>query len=188
MAAVAYLLCVGVAVAGDDERDSLDQIIRDHWSWTLEQSPTFATSLGVRDYDDRLGDPSIAAMDAAIESEKEFLRRLEALDRGALTDEEKLNFDLLVLDLKNDIDGAAFGGKYLAITNRAGPHTFITGLADDLPFFTKADFESYVKRLAAAPAYLDAVIARLQAGVDAGWTQPCAPMDGYEKTIRIPHR
>lgn len=180
-AAAVAVLSVSSAFAAD----SLDQIMRDHWAWKLEQSPTFATTLGVRDYDDRLGDPSLAAYDAGVVAEKEFLGRLEALDEGALSAGEQLNRDLLALGLRNDIDGAAFGGKYMAITNRSGPHTFITGLPDDLPFFAKADYESYVKRLGAVPAYMDATIERLGEGVKTGWTQPCAPMEGYEKTIRF---
>ncbi len=181
----ASTLLIGAAFGAGPESDSLDRIIEDHWAWTLEQNPTFATSVGVRDHDDRLGDPSLAAIDASIEAEKKFLGRLEAISRDGLSEEDRLNYDLLALDLSNDIEGAKFGGKYLAITNRAGPHTFLMGLPDDLPFFTKADYESYVTRLGAAPAYIDAVIARLQAGVGAGWTQPCAPMEGYEKTIRF---
>ncbi len=169
------------AIAADD---SLDQIIKDHWTWSLSQSPTFATTLGVRDFDDRLGDPSLDAYDAGIAAEKAFLARLDALDHMQMTSDQQLNFDLLKLDLENDIAGAAFGGKYLAITNRAGPHTFIAGLPDDLPFFTKADYESYLKRLAAAPGYIDQTIAVLRAGVDEGWTQPCEAMGGYEATIR----
>jgi len=184
VAAIAALV-TGSALAAEVKDDSLDQVIRDHWSWTLEQNPTYATTLGVRDYDDRLGDPSLASFDAGISAEKEFLRRLAAIDRNALSEDERLNLDLLSRDLQNDIDGAAFGGKYMAITNRAGPHTFIAGLPDDLPFFTKADYESYVTRLGAVPAYMDAVIATLDAGVKAAWTQPCAPMEGYEQTIRF---
>jgi len=183
MIGVAAAAAFGFAAA--EPADSLDAVIKDHWAWTLEQNPTFATSLGVRDYDDRLGDPSLAAVDAAVEKEKALLGRLEALDREALPEADRLNYDLLALDLRNDIEAASFGGKYLAITNRAGPHTFITGLPDDLPFFTRADFESYVKRLDATPAYIDAVIARLKAGIDAGWTQPCQAMEGYEETIRF---
>jgi uncharacterized protein (DUF885 family) len=166
-------------------QDSLQSIIKDHWAWTLEQSPTFATSLGVRDYDDRLGDSSLAAYKAAVEDQKGFLARLEALDEDSLQGDERVNYDLLTLDLKNEIEASAFGGKYLAITNRYGPHTFLTGLPDDLPFFTAADYDSYVKRLNAAPAYIDGVIERLSKGVDTGWVQPCASMAGYEKTIRF---
>jgi uncharacterized protein (DUF885 family) len=181
--AAALVLSSGAAFAAGD--DSLDQIIKDHWSWTLQRNPTFATSLGVRDYDDRLEDTSLAAYDAGIAAEKIFIQRLDALDQSSLGEEGSLNARLLRLNLQNDVDGSGFGGKYMAISNRAGPHTFLTGLPDDLPFFTKADYESYIKRLNAAPAYFDGVIETLAAGVKAGWVQPCAPMAGYEETIRF---
>ncbi len=178
----AALACAAAPVVA---QDSLPAIIKDHWAWTLEQSPTFATSLGVRDYDDQLGDSSLAGFDAAIENQKAILARLEALDAAALTPSDRINLDLLKLDLESEIDASAFGGKYLAITNRRGPHTFITGLPDDLPFFTTADYESYVKRLDAAPAYFEGVGERLVKGVETGWVQPCASMAGFEKTIRF---
>ncbi len=179
---VAALAC---AAAPAMAQDSLQAVIKDHWAWTLEQSPTFATSLGVRAYDDRLGDSSLAGYDVAIEDQKAFLARLKALDAAALTPADRLNLDLLTLDLESEMDASAFGGKYLAITNRRGPHTFITGLPDDLPFFTTADFESYVKRLGAAPAFFNGVTERLSKGVETGWVQPCASMAGFEKTIRF---
>lgn len=179
--AAAMTLFVSPAFA----QDTLQTIIKDHWAWTLEQSPTFATSLGVRDYDDQLGDSSLAAYEAAVEDQKAFLARLEALDETALQNDDRVNYDLLTLDLQNEIAASKFGGKYLAVTNRYGPHTFITGLPDDLPFFTLADYESYVKRLNAAPAYIGGVIERLSKGVETGWVQPCASMAGYEKTIRF---
>lgn len=181
--ALAFLAACAAAPAY--AQDSLGAIIKDHWSWSLAQSPTFATSLGVRAYDDRLDDSSLAAYEAAVEDQKAFLARLVALDAGALPSAERVNYDLLKLDLENDIEAARFGGKYLAISNRSGPHTFLTGLPDDLPFFTAADYESYVKRLNAAPAYVEGVIGRLEKGIEAGWVQPCASMAGYEKSIRF---
>jgi uncharacterized protein (DUF885 family) len=182
LSAAALVLFASAAFAA--ESDSLDRIITDHWAWTLERNPTFATSLGVRDYDDRLEDASLAAYDAGIAAEKAFIQRLDALNQASLGDEASLNAKLLRLDLQNDVDGSAYGGKFMAITNRSGPHTFLAGLPDDLPFFSKADYESYIKRLNAAPAYFDGVIETLAAGVEAGWVQPCAPMAGYEETIR----
>ncbi|NWG71897.1 MAG: DUF885 domain-containing protein [Parvularculaceae bacterium] len=163
--------------------DSLDAIIADHWAWNLEQNPVEATRQGVRKYDNLLPDRSLAADDAALAKKMEFLARLDALESGGLSDRDRLNRDLLRLDLARDIEGATFGGRYLAITNRAGPHTFLAGLPDDLPFFTKADYESYIARLNAAPKYVDGTIERLKAGVKEGWTQPCAPMEGFEKSI-----
>jgi len=163
--------------------DSLDAIIEDHWAWSLETDPIEATRQGVRTYDDRLPDRSLAGGEAAIAKEKEFLARIDALDAGALSEKDRLNRDLLRLDLSRDIEGAGFGGKYLAISNRAGPHTFLARLPDDLPFFTRGDYQSYIARLNAAPVYVVGVTERLRAGVKEGWTQPCAPMEGYEKSI-----
>ncbi len=183
LSAATLILSASAAFAADS--DSLDQIITDHWAWTLERNPTFATSLGVRDYDDRLEDTSLAAYSAGIAAEKAFIQRLDGLDRASLDDEASLNAKLLRLDLQNDVDGSAYGGKFMAITNRSGPHTFLAGLPDDLPFFSKADYESYIERLNAAPAYFDGVVETLAAGIEAGWVQPCAPMAGYEETIRF---
>jgi uncharacterized protein (DUF885 family) len=183
LALAAAAAALNIGWAGAANADSLKEILDDHWAWRLEQDPTFATTQGVRTYDDRLGDTSLAAFDKAIETQKEFLARVEKLDATGMSAEEKLNRDLMKLQLSNQIEGAKFGQKYLAITNRRGPHTDITGLPDDLPFFTKADYQSYVARLNATPAFFAGTTERLRAGVKEGWTQPCAPMEGFEKSI-----
>lgn len=184
LAAVAVLtLFSGAAGARQTAAEALKSVIDDHWANRLEQSPTFATTLGVRDYDDRLGDPSLAAYDASVETMRGFLARLGAIDAAALGPDDRLNYDLLRLELENGIEGAKYGQKYMTVTNRAGPHTFIARLPDQLPFFTRADYESYVARLNDIPRYMTASIERLRAGVAAGWTQPCAPMEGYERSI-----
>lgn len=164
--------------------DTLDQIMEDHWAWTLSENPTFATTLGVRDYDDRLGDPSLEGEARREARTAEFIERLEALDPAQLSAEDAVNYKLLLLDLKNDVEGAQFGGKYFLMTNRYGPQNEITDLASQLPFFTLADYESYVARLEAAPAFLEAATETLRAGAEAGWTRPCAAMEGVEETIR----
>ncbi|WP_306253039.1 DUF885 family protein [Parvularcula sp. IMCC14364] len=160
-----------------------EQVMSDHWASNLEQSPTFATSLGVREYDDRLSDPSLAAYDAGIETAKGFLARLEAIATNGLNEANALNYTLLKLQLENAIEAADFGGKYMIITNRGGPHMNLTRLPSQLPFFSKADYQSYVSRLAKIPEYLERATGRVRAGLEAGWVQPCEPMTGYEQSI-----
>ncbi|MBB5517762.1 DUF885 domain-containing protein [Amphiplicatus metriothermophilus] len=184
----AMIFTVGAAVmapagAQESASEALQDILDDHWAWMLEENPVFATSLGVRDYDDRLPDASLEAYEASVEKAREFVARLDALDADALSAEERLNRDLLRLDLAQDVEAAQYGGKYLVISGRGGPHTFLANLPDRLPFLTKADYESYIARLRVAPAYVDQVKERLRAGVEAGWTQPCVIMEGYEKSI-----
>jgi len=164
---------------------AFETLLEDHWASVLEANPTFATSLGERAYDDRLGSVSLTAHDARMARSERFLDRLAAIDRAALTAEDQTNYDLLQRELKTTLEGDAFGGKYLVMTNRNGPHTFLTRLPDRLPFFTLADYESYIARLGDMPRYLREARAVMGAGIDAGWTQPCKPMEGVSESIRF---
>ena len=163
--------------------DQFESLLQKHWSSVLKNAPTFATSLGVREYDDRLRDPSLQAYESEIEETKELLNEFEALELSALSKDNQLNHALMTMQLKTDIEASAFGGKYMIMTNRGGPHMTLAGLPDRLPFFTKADYASYVTRLSLMPEYLEKSTERLAAGLADGWVQPCAPMQGFEKSI-----
>ena len=167
------------------QAEGLAPILDDHWAMVLAESPTFATSLGVRDHDTELSDPSLAAYEAGIAARRALLERLAALDEAALSEDDRLNRDLLTLDLEGEVEASRHGGRYMLVTNRGGPHLSLTGLPERLPFRSEADYASYVARLGAMPAYMDAATERLRAGLGAGWVQPCAPMTGYEDSISV---
>lgn len=162
---------------------ALQTILDDHWTMTLRESPTFATTVGVRTYDGQLPNPSLSAYEAGIEERRNLLSRLEKISASRLSEEDRLDRDLLMLELQNEIDAAAYGGKYMIMTNRGGPHLFLTGLPRSLPFRTEADYRSYVTRLKKMPVYMNMATERLRVGIEAGWVQPCAPMAGYEDSI-----
>jgi uncharacterized protein (DUF885 family) len=154
-----------------------------HWNWFTSQDPTFATSLGIRDHDDKLSDPSLDAYKAGVARQKAFLTQFQAIGVAALSEPNQLNHALMVLNLGYEIEAAKYGGKYMLITNRGGPHTSLTRLPSRLPFFTKADYQSYVTRLGVIPDTLKKSTDTLRSGLEAGWVQPCAPMVGYESSI-----
>jgi uncharacterized protein (DUF885 family) len=160
-----------------------EQLMNEHWNWYTSQYPSFATSLGIRDYDDKLSDPSLDAYDARITYQKLLLTQFQASDLLALSKANQLNHALMVLNLEYEIEAANFGDKYMLITNRSGPHMSLTRLPSRLPFFSKADYESYVTRLSAVPEALEKATDTLRSGLEAGWVQPCAPMMGYESSI-----
>lgn len=160
-------------------------LLERHWAYSLAHNPVFATSLGVRDYDTQLSDPSLEAYEVHIQRLAEFQLELQGLNADRLSVARQLDYRLLALDLANKIEAANFGGKYMLITNRGGPHLDMTGLPERLPFFTKDDYRSYIARLGGVSRYLEQATGRLQAGLKAGWGQPCTPMEGYESTISI---
>ena len=155
----------------------------EHWNWFLSQNPSFATSLGIRNYDDKLKDPSLDAYDARIAFQKTLLTQFQDIDVSALSKANQLNYALMVLNLGYKIEAANFGGKYMLITNRGGPHMTLTRLPSRLPFFSKADYTSYLARLSVMPETLDKATDTIRSGLKAGWVQPCAPMTGYERSI-----
>ncbi len=164
-------------------QDSFQTIMEEHWQWVLQQNPAFATSLGIRDYDDRLEDPSLQAYQQSIEKQQHFIERLQALNVRQLSQADELNYQLLLLELQNNVEASKFGGKYMLLTNRNGPHINATGLPNRLPFFTIEDYESYIARLRKIPEYMKRATKRIQAGLEQGWVQPCESMRGYEKSI-----
>jgi len=182
-----FALCLTVLItsqlshAGDAD---FQAVMDKSWQANLKSYPTFATSLGVRDYDDQLDDPSLEAFDAQVAQATALLNELNGIDRSELSTANQLNYDLLKLDLENEIEESRHGGKYLIMNNRNGPHLDLTSLATRLPFFTLADFQSYVTRMDQMGTYMDRATQRIRMGLEAGWVQPCAPMEGYEESIK----
>ncbi len=178
------LFTIGLSSAYGASDEKFERLLNDHWENQLAENPTFATSLGVRDYDALLPNPSLTAYAKSVQKAETFLSRLDAIEIKSLSATNQLNYRLLALDLKNQIEAAKHGGgKYMIMTNRGGPHLTLTSLVGRLPFFTHADYQSYLARLNVMPEYLQRATARLQAGLEAGWVQPCEPMRGFEKSI-----
>ena len=180
------MLCVfgsSYSVAKNEIDQKFESLMDQHWALQLKQSPEFATSVGVRDYDHLLSDPSLQAYDSLIERYRDFATTLQSLPVSRLSASNQLNHSLLLLDLNNEIEGAEHGGKYLIMNNRSGPHLTLTGLVGRLPFFKQSDYQSYLARLALMPEYMERATSRIKAGLGKGWVQACSPMNGYEQSI-----
>ncbi len=163
--------------------DDLAALLRDAWAYTLSQAPTYATSLGVRDYDNQIGDPSIAAMDAQAAKAAEFLRRLDAIPTDSLGEQERVSAAILRRELQSTIAGNRFGQRLMLFSTYSGWHQGFAGMADNLPFATGADYRSYLARIAQYPAYNDEALRVSQMGVDQGYVLPCAVLGNVERSI-----
>jgi len=180
--AVLALLLATPAMATPSE--DLARLMDEHWQWTLEQSPTLATSVGDHRYDDRLGDPSIAAMDRRATQEQAFLTRLDAIPEAGLDDTGKVNRQILHRLLSDDVEGNRFGQRLMVFTSYYSPWQGIAGLGEDTAFRGKADYENYLRRLARFPANGDILLDITRQAVAGGYVQPCVTLGGLEQSIR----
>ena len=155
------------------------------WQWALDNSPQLATSVGDRRGDGKLGDLTLEGYDRQIAESRAFLARLDAIDGDALPADLRVDRGIVRRSLADAVAGSAFDhDRYVLFTNRGGWFSTLPSLANRSPFFTEADYASYLDRLAAYPAVNRAGIARSREAVARGLTQACEPMEGLTDRLR----
>ena len=179
----ALLLAATAAPAIAAPSDDLARLVAEHWAWWLSVNPEQATALGERRYDDRLSDLSLEGADAQARQAKLFLDRLRAIPDAGLSAPEQVNKGVLARLLDGQVTGNGFGARQMLFTTYYGWHQGFAELASNLPFRTRADYESYLKRLALYPRYNAQGIAVTAKAVREGYVQPCAVLGGFAKTI-----
>ncbi len=173
-----------VSTANAKPADDLQVVIADHWMWWLSINPVQATSLGVRDFDDQLRDISLAEQDREARTAQMFLDRLGSIPNGELSEADLTNKGVLTRMLSDQIEGNRYGERMMLFTTYDGWHQSFAGMADNLPFWTRADYESYLKRLSLYPQLNGEAIAISRQAVVKGFVQPCDAMGGFEDTIK----
>ena len=172
-----------VSTANAKPADDLQGVIADHWSWWLSINPVQATSLGVHDFDGQLRDISLAEQDREAKAALAFLDRLKAIPDGELSESDLTNKAVLARLLSDQIESNRYGERMMLFTTYDGWHQSFAGMADNLPFRTHADYESYLKRLSLYPQLNGEAINISRQAVAKGFVQPCDAMGGFEDTI-----
>ncbi len=171
------------AVAPSPAATALKTLIDEHWAWWLKGAPIQATLLGVRTYDEQLDDPSLAFADRRAAEAAAFLKRLDAISDAGLSPANRVNKAILHRMLSEQVEGNGFGQRTMLFSSIGSWHQSFAALPDMLPFFTKADYDSYLTRLDLYPAYNKASIETVRAGLNKGYVQPCEPMKAFGATI-----
>jgi len=165
-----------------DDQD-VASLIRKHWDWTLSQSPVFAGQLGDRSGDGKLPDVSIKNTIASAEQLRRFLESAREIEVVGLTDHARLNLDIFIRYLEDEVAEVDYKAYLVPITNRWGFHIYFAELYKRLPFNTVDDYRSYLGRLAAFKDYADQNMELLKLGMKEGYVLPAVVLEGYEQTI-----
>jgi len=157
--------------ASDSETEKLHALFDDAWERELRENPVSATYLGDKRYNDQWGDSSFEAIEASHQADIETLRRLEGIDRDALSEEEGINYDLFRREYENRISGYAHEGYLIPLNQRGGIHT-ANELTETLQFKSVKDYEDWIARLNAFGTAVDQTITIMARGIEKGRTQP----------------
>jgi uncharacterized protein (DUF885 family) len=168
---VCFFCAVAVAAQIPDDksvearRARFKAALAEEWEYQLRTYPEFATSVGDNRYNDRMTDYSADAVARDLEHSKSALVRFEAIDAAGFPEQERLSRDLMIRNLREQIEGAKFKGWEMPLDQMNGLHISLASLPSYTPFHTVKDYQDYAARLREFPRVLDQVTANLRAGV-----------------------
>jgi uncharacterized protein (DUF885 family) len=146
-------------------QQALAQLLDEEWQYHLRTHPEQASLLGDSRYNDRWTDSSLAAIDADLAKTRDFLARFEAIDTTGLPADDALSQELMVRNLRLEIEGARFQTWLMPVSQIGGPHISMPQLVSKLRFAQVKDYEDYLRRLRAIPTVLAQSEALMRAGV-----------------------
>jgi uncharacterized protein (DUF885 family) len=158
-----FLFALTNVFAQTDAVKNLHALFDAEWQWTLENSPTFASYLGDKRYNNRWNDQSIDAIKRRNTRRVEALAKLKSINRAELSDKDKVNYDLFQKDLESAIANYETRLYLLPINQRGGVQTS-DELAEFIQFQTVKDYEDWIARLDAFPVLMEQNLNLMKAG------------------------
>ena len=143
---------------------ALADFLAAEWNYTLEQAPTWASSLGDHRFDDRWADESLAAIEARHAHDQDALVRLRAIDRAALSPADEINYDLYARNLQTDIEGYRFRFFLCPLSQQGGVQD-ANDILNSLRMSTPEDYKNWLDRLARLPVLIEQTTALMREGI-----------------------
>lgn len=165
---IAFLFAASLSTFAQDAASTkaLHDLFNSEWEYDLQQSPTRASSLGDRRWNDRWTDMSLVAIKSRHEHDLNVLQQLGKIDHSKLSASDQLNYDLFKKGYETGIEEYQYRW-FLAPLNQRGGIQTQNELADSLRFETVKDYEDWIARLKAFSVYMDQTIALMSEGIKA---------------------
>ena len=173
---IALVLCLMLPLAATAAQPSADAaiatLIGDFEAYDRADDPFAAGEEGDAKALALLPDVSPAADAARQVALDRFRRRLAALEGKPMSDEARLNRDLLAREVADRLQWLKFDMARMPFLNDSGFHTRLSEVATVTPIRSVADAEAWIRRLEGTAAYYEANIANARRGIRTGFTQP----------------
>ena len=155
---------------------TLHRLFERAWEQDLANDPLSATYLGETRYNDRWPDVSRANLERIHGSDVTVVADLKRIPRAQLSRADQLNYELFLDGYQDRLAAWPFHLEAYSVDARGGVQT-LNEVAELMPFETVADYETWLRRLAALPGFLEQTAALLREEARAKRTQPRALME-----------
>ncbi len=167
----ALLLSAAAPAAATTAEAELERFLDAEWQRSLEDNPTWASSLGDRRWNDRWPDLSIDAIGARHAADLAALARLDAIDAAALPTARRLDHEMYRRVLEERIESYRYRRHFVPFNQRGGPHNAYDTV-ERLRLESVQDYEDWLARVRAVDKLVDQQLALLAAGIEAGIVHP----------------
>ena len=134
-------------------------------------------------YNDRWPDVSLAAFERRHVHRREVLEQLDAIDRDALCEADRVSYRLFRRECEMEVEAYPFRWHLLPLTQLEGIQD-ASSLADSLRFATLGDYRDWIARLRAFPVYMDQTIELMRAGIELRMVHPEVAMKRVPDQIK----
>jgi len=143
---------------------ALNELLAEQWEYQLKESPEFATILGDYRYNDKFSDLSLAHAQQQKKDAQAFIARFEAIDTAGFDEQDRLNQQLMVRQLKDGIRSVDLKLNEMPVDQFNGIHLLLAQFVTALPFDSTKHYEDYIARLNQVPRVMDQLIEVLKQG------------------------
>ena len=176
------LLVAGVTHASPSD-EALELLMEDFWEAQVRASPLAATLWGENRYRDRIDDLSPEALAAQVARLDQAIAALGEIDPHNLSPANREHYEAFEWMLTHERRNLDFGTRFFTITSLGGWHTRFADLIRATPYSSEQDYRDLLARLAGFGPYARQNVDLLRMGMESGYTQPCASLQGYGRSI-----
>lgn len=162
----------------------LDNVIADYWELYLKSNPAAASRAGVYDFNDQLPSVTPESQEKTLQDNRALLRRARDIDRTAMTENGRINAELLVWVLEDAIGAAELDSSRIPFNTFWGFFMNALRASSNLAMQDVEDYEDYLARMREIPRYFEENIDNMRRGVTAGFVLPKIVIDGVLPTVQ----
>ena len=137
----------------------------------MATSPVMASMLGDRRFNDQWGNGSLEGSEKQNHDTQEFLRRVYAIDKNALSADDQLNYELFRRQLQENVDEYEFNAHLMPFSHRGGIQN-LENITNQLRLVTVEDYEDWLARVEKIGDLVDQTIALAEEGRKRGVISP----------------
>ena len=144
------------APRGSAADDQFDELVRRRFDAIVERAPVFATYIGLHEHDHRLGDGRRERIEQDVVEARRFITDLEALDRDALSEHNRVELDLALHSTHRQVfddEGHRLWERRASATDELGDGVFLLLARHTRPLSDR--IAAISGRLEAAPRLLE---------------------------------